>query len=193
MAGLCAAAALLGALALLSTACSVELPGRPGVAPVVRSATGPAAVDRPATAAPVGPRSLLDADPISDECLLDASQVGSLVGTAVTPPAESVLRRPDGSVGRSCVAFAGQDPAAMINVYRVRTGSPATYLRAGDASGRHELPELGAAAVVIPTSAGPILQVAGPTYLVTILVTRGEPSDDAWRAAGTAALTDLPG
>lgn len=157
----------------------MALPGHPGVEPL-RTA-----------AAPDGPHSALDADPVGDECLLDASEIGALVGTTATLPTESVVVRSDGSVSRSCVATAGHDPVAMINVYRVRVGTPADHVRAGG-PGRRVLSGAGEAAAVIETGTGPTLQVAGPTYLVTILVLRGRPGDDAWRSAAAAALARLP-
>lgn len=179
----------MAALALVLLAgCSVEVRGAPGAAPVRAAAAAPAGA--PGTAGRPGPRSGLDADPISDECLLDASELGALVGTAVRPPEESTVARPDGSVGRSCVASSGADPVAMVNVYRTRTGTPADYVRAG--AQRHDLAGVGEAAAVFPTGAGPTLQVAAPAYLVTILVARGTPGDDAWRAAAAAALSRLP-
>lgn len=179
---------------LAMTACSVALPGHPGVAPVGAAATGGHSAVGPTVpvAAPPGPRSALDPDPLPDECLLDASQVGTLVGTTVRLPTESVLIRSDGSVSRSCVANAGHDPVAMINVYRVRTGTPADFVRAGG-PGRRELSGAGEAAAIVDTAIGPTLQVAGPTYLVTIMVVRGRPGDDAWRSAAVAALARLPG
>jgi hypothetical protein len=172
----CALAAT--AAALLVSGCSASIPGTPSAAGVATPPVEP------------GSRSGLEADPIADECLLDAFQVGALVGFAVQPPAESTLKRPDGSVGRSCVAGAGAEPVALVNVYRTRAGTPAEYVAAGP-KGR-PLPGAGEAAAVFDTPAGPTLQVASRAYLVTILVARGTPSDDAWRAAALAALRRLP-
>jgi hypothetical protein len=168
----------------------------PGVALPTPSTGAEAAAPASPTAspgAPPGPRSGLDADPIADECLLDAAEFGALVGTAVRPPAQDSVPRRDGSAGFSCVATAGTDPVAMINVYRVRSGTPAGYVRAGGPGGHRDLPGVGDAAAVFDTEAGPTLQVAGRAYLVTILVAGREPSDDAWRTAATAALSRLPG
>ncbi len=174
------AAVLLGGA---SAACTAVVPGTPGAAaPQVADDPSPS----PTTA---GPRSALVADPIPDECLLNASEFGALVGGAVRPPEEATVDRGDGSRGSSCVVTAGSDPIAMINVYRVRTGTPADYVRAG---GRRLLAGVGEAAAVIDTAAGPTLQVASPAYLVTILVSGHRPADEAWRAAASAALSRLP-
>jgi hypothetical protein len=139
-----------------------------------------------------GPRAGLDADPIADECLLNASEFGELVGGPVRQPEQGTIERGDGSRSSSCVATTGRDPVAMINVYTVRTGTPADYVRAGGSAGRRELPGVGDAAVVIDTHTGPTLQLASPRYLVTILVSDRPPSDDAWRTAAIAALSRLP-
>jgi hypothetical protein len=89
------------------------------------------------------------------------------------------------------VATRGREPVAMINVYGVLSGTPADYVRAGGTAGRRELPGVGEAAVVIDTQTGPTMQLASPRYLVTILVSGGTPSDEAWRAAAEAALSRL--
>jgi hypothetical protein len=139
-----------------------------------------------------GPRAALDADPIADECLLNASEFGALVDRPVRPPEQGTIRRSDGSPSSSCVATAGRDPLALINVYTVRTGTPADYVRAGGSAGRREIADVGEAAVVVDTQTGPTLQLASPRYLVTILVSGREPSDEAWRTAALAALSRLP-
>jgi hypothetical protein len=175
---------------------AAAVPGCAEVVPGVALPTPSAGAEATAPASPVaspGPRSGLDADPIADECLLDAAEFGALVGTAVRPPAQDNVPRRDGSAGSSCVATAGTDPVAMINVYRVRSGTPAEYVRAGGPGGHRDLPGVGDAAAVFDTEAGPTLQVAVRGYLVTILVAGREPSDDAWRTAATAALSRLPG
>lgn len=141
---------------------------------------------------PPGPRAALDADPIADECLLNASEFGALVDGPVRPPEQGTIRRSDGSHSSSCVATAGRDPLALINVYAVRTGTPADYVRAGGSAGRREIADVGEAAVVVDTQTGPTLQLASPRYLVTILVSGREPSDEAWRTAALAALSRLP-
>ena len=80
----------------------------------------------------------------------------------------------------------------MINVYTVKSGTPADYVRAGGTAGRRELPRVGEAAVVVDTESGPALQLASPRYLVTILVSGRTPSDEEWRTAALAALDRLP-
>jgi hypothetical protein len=147
----------------------------------------------PPSGAPPGPRAGLDADPFPDECLLDASGLSALVGGPVGPPEQGTVRRGDGTRSSSCVATARHDPVAMINVYTVRAGTPADYVRAGGSAGRRELPGAGEVAVVIDTHTGPTLQLASPRYLVTILVSGSTPSDEAWRTAALAALARLPG
>lgn len=176
------AAVLLGGA---SAGCTAAVPGTAAAVPPSVPAT-PA----PATSvAPPGPRSALVVDPIPDECLLNASELGALVGGSVRPPEETTVDRGDGSRGSSCVATSGSEPIAMINVYRVRAGTPADYVRA---AGRRLLTGVGEAAAVVDTAAGPVLQLASPGYLVTILVSGRRPADDAWRAAATAALSRLP-
>jgi hypothetical protein len=180
----------VGALPLVATGCTTVVPGSATAAPPP-GAPAPGTPGPPA--APSGPRSGLDADVLPDECLLDASEFGDLVGLAVQPPEQGTVERQDGSVSAGCVATVGSDPVAMINVYAVRAGTPADYVRAGGGAGRRELPELGEAAVVVDTATGPTLQLASPEYLVTILVSARAPSDEAWRAAAQAALSRLPG
>jgi len=136
--------------------------------------------------------SWLDADVLADECLLTAAEVGELVDVAVEPPEQGTVDRGDGSRGAGCVVTAGSEPVALVNVYAVRSGTPADYVRAGGAAGRRELPGVGTGAAVIGTAAGPTLQLAGERYLVTILVSGRAPSDDEWRAAAEAALARLP-
>jgi hypothetical protein len=145
-----------------------------------------------ATAA--GPRiDGLDADVLADECLLTAAELGELVDLPVEPPKQGAVDRGDGSRSAACVVTAGPEPVALVNVYGVRTGTPADYVRAADAAGRRELPGIGAGAAVLGTAAGPTLQLAGKRYLVTILVSGSVPSDDEWRAAAEVALSRLPG
>lgn len=188
------AAVLLGGA---SAGCTAVVPGTATAAPpqmanppdvASQNPTG----QNPTTPVPAGPRSALIVDPIRDECLLNASEFGLLVGGPVRPPQEVTVDRGDGSTGSSCVVTAGDEPIAMINVYRVRSGTPAGYVRAGGPSGRRVLAGVGQAAAVIDTAAGPTLQLASPAYLVTILVSGRRPADDAWRAAAAAALSRLP-
>jgi hypothetical protein len=179
------------ALAVAVAGCTAVVPGN-GVAatPIGRAApsTGAASPPHPA---PAGPRSGLDVDALTNECLLNAAEFGDLVGTAVRPPVQGSVERSDGSRSSSCVATTGNDPLAMINVYTVLADTPADYVRAGPA-GRRELPGIGEAAAVIDTATGTTLQLASPRYLVTILVGGRSPSDDAWRTAAAAALSRLP-
>ncbi len=178
-------------LAIAVTGCTTVVTGR-GVAapPTVPATTAPSSPAPPASPAPS--RSGLDVDVLSDECLLNASEFGALVGEAVRPPAQDSVDRGDGSSGSSCVATASNEPVAIINVYRVRSGTPADFVRAGAPGGRRELSGVGEAAAVVDTQTGPTLQLASPDYLVTILVAGRTPTDDAWRTAATAALSRLP-
>ncbi len=186
-----------------SPAPSGPAPSSPATAGPVPSSAAPSGPAPSGPGAPSGsaapdptpsgkPRSGLVVDSVENECLLDASEFGALVGMAVRPPEEGTVRHGDGSTGSSCVAVAGSDPVAMINIYKVRSGTPADYVLAGTGPGRHTLTGVGEAAQVIDTDVGPTLQLAGPTYLVTILVSGDMPSDDAWRTAAEAALAHLP-
>ncbi|WP_142047248.1 hypothetical protein [Pseudonocardia kunmingensis] len=181
----------VAALPVAAAGCTTTVPGSATAAPAPGASAGPDALEPPA--ASPGPRSGLDADVLPDECLLNASEFGDLVGLAVQPPEQGTVEREDGSVSAGCVATADSEPVAMINVYAVRSGTPADYVRAGGGTGRRDLRGVGEAAVVIDTATGPTLQLASPEYLVTILVSAQTPSDDAWRAAAQAALSRLPG
>ncbi len=171
--------------------CTATVPGTAAPAPPVVVDATPSPSSAPA-APPPGPRSGLDVDVLPDECLLNAAEFGALVGRPVRPPEQSTVRRENGSTSSGCVATADGEPVAMMNVYGVRTGTPADYVRAAPPGGRRELPGVGEAAAVIDTATGPTLQLAGERYLVTILVSGATPSDDAWRAAAEAALSRLP-
>ncbi|MFC4949562.1 hypothetical protein [Pseudonocardia sp. GCM10023141] len=150
---------------------------------------GPAAPRMVTTQAATGVTGALVADAVADECLLNASELGSLLKRAVRPPVQSTIPHADGSSGSSCVVTADAEPIAMINVYRAGTGVPADYI----APGSHPVSGAGDAAGVVTTDAGPMLQLATRGYLVTILVAGGPaPADDAWRKAAAAALTRLP-
>lgn len=177
--------------ALVASGCTQVVTGA-GAAGRDSNAASPTPEASP-PAAPAGPRSTLEVDPIDDECLLNASEFGALVGSAVRPPAQSTVSRGDGSAGSSCVAVTDGEPVAMINVYRPDSGTPAEYVRAGGTEGREEISGVGEAAVVIGTETGPTLQLAGESFLVTILVSGSTPDEDAWRDAATAALSRLPG
>lgn len=186
---------LLLALLAVTAGCTRPVAGVPSVAaphafPV--TAQAPATATAPLTGPPAP--SLLEPDVLPDECLLDAARFAALLGRRVRAPAQSVVRRGDGSRSSSCyVAAAGGDPAplAAINVYRVRSGTPAQFVRRGAAGGR-TLSGVGEAAVVLDTVAGPTLQVASPRFVVTVAVQGREPADAAWRAAARAALARLP-
>ncbi|MGH3585820.1 MAG: hypothetical protein ACRDQ0_05815 [Pseudonocardia sp.] len=182
-----AAVLAAGTLPLVVAGCTTVVPGTATAAPPPGS-TVPATPDTTESG-----RGGLDADVLPDECLLNAAEFGDLVGVPVRPPEQGTVERDDGSSSASCVATAGTDPVAMINVYAVRGTTPADHVRAGGGAGRHELPGVGEAAVVIDTATGPTLQLASTEYLVTILVSGRTPPDDAWRAAAEAALSRLPG
>lgn len=176
------AAALLAAASL--AACTQTVAGT--AAPAVPDVPVQASTSTVAVAAGSGG---LDADALPNECLLNASEFGRLVGHAVRPPTQDTVPRGDGSSGSSCVVTAGASPIAMINVYRPRIGSAGEYVNVA----QHPLAGLGDAAAVVTTEAGPMLQVAARGYLITILVSDGAPADEAWRTAATAALARLPG
>jgi len=181
-----AAVLAVAVLAPAAAGCTTVVPGSAAAAPPAGVA-GPTPPEEPPA-----PRSGLDADVLPDECLLNAAEFGDLVGVPVQPPEQGTVEREDGSRSASCVATAGSEPVAMINVYAVRSGTPSDYVRAGGSAGRRELAGVGEAAVVIDTATGPTLQLASARYLVTILVSGREPPDDAWRAAAEAALSRLP-
>jgi hypothetical protein len=134
----------------------------------------------------------LDADVLADECLLTAAELGELVDAAVGPPQQGTVDRGDGSRSAGCTVTAESGPVALVNVYGVRSGSPADYVRAAGTDGRRALPGVGTGAAVLGTAAGPTLHLAGERYLVTILVSGSAPSDEEWLAAAEAALSRLP-
>jgi len=178
--------------AVLLVGCTQTVAGSGVAAPATAPrSTTPSTPSSPA--APTGssaPRSDLEVDVVDDECLLNASEFGALIGQAVRPPEQGDPEGGTGTTGSSCVANVGDTPLAMINVYRVRSGTAAEYVRAG--AGGRDLPETGEAAAVFETEAGPTLQVASDDFLVTILVSGATPTQDGWRTAATAALTRLP-
>ena len=184
---------LLALLAVPAAGCTRAVTGVPSAAPPPAfpvTATAPVAPTvPPARAGPLVP------DVLADECLLDAAQFAALLGRPVRAPEQSVVRRDDGSRSSSCyVAPAQGDPAplAAVNVYRVRAGTPAQFVRTG-ASGGRPLTRAGEAAAVLDTVAGPTLQVASSRFVVTVVVQGRAPGDAAWRAAARAALARLPG
>ncbi len=197
---------LIGLLMVVS-ACSRAVPGTPSTAP--GSAAGPPRADSPAGSTAVGSAVVgsavvsasasptrartpaVETDVLADECLLDAAQLGALLGRPVRVE-QSVVRRDDGTRSTSCYAAAVEGrpaPLAAINVYRVRSGTPSEFVRA---AGGRALGGAGEAATLLETAAGPTLQVAGPAFLVTLVVQGRSPPDDAWRAAARAALARLP-
>jgi hypothetical protein len=185
--------ALLAGLVMTAagTGCTRAVAGTPTAAAPhafpVTAATG----STPASAAAAGP-PVLEPDVLADECLLDAGQLTALLGRPVRAPEQSTVRHDDGSRSSSCYVTASDGtPLAAVNVYRVRPGTPADFVRAAAAGGR-ALPGAGEAATVLDTAAGPTLQVAGTRFLVTLVVQGPEPGDDAWHAAARAALARLP-
>ena len=172
---------------LVMPACSRAVPGTPSAVPGTSSAV-------PGGIAPSTPRArapALVSDVLADECLLDSAEFRALLGRAVRAE-QSVVRRTDGTQSTSCYATAVDDPGtpmAAINVYRVRSGTPAEFV--STARGR-PLPDAGEAAVLLETAAGPTLQVAAPAFLVTLVVQGRSPPDESWRAAARSALARLP-
>ncbi len=158
------------------------------------SAGGGAAPEN-GTPAPAGPEKdqaaggapELVADPVADECVLTAPEAQALTGIPLDRTVMTSIPGPEERPNPGCVAVRGESQFVLMNVYGVRPGAPADALRDVPAGGR-ALDGVGRAAVIVPARAGPTLQVAGDTYLVTIAVAGVDPSDDAWRAAGNAAL-----
>ncbi|MGH3568124.1 MAG: hypothetical protein ACRDRH_19265 [Pseudonocardia sp.] len=191
-------AGLSGLLALtisLATGCTqvVSGVGIPVPATTTPETTTPA--DSPDPPAVSGPRSPLNGDVIADECLLDAGQLGELVGEPVLVPTQATVDRDDGSSGSACYVDAATRPPApvvAINVYVPQKGTPADFIRAEAAGGRRELDGVGEAATLVDIGVGTTLHLAGTRYLVTITVLGDAPPDDAWRSAATAALARLP-
>jgi hypothetical protein len=199
---------------LVAAACSRSVAGIPTALP---DGTGPPPAAAPAAAAPPtavpptaaipgsgtvtgGPSpsaapvraTTLQPDVLADECLLDATQLGALLGRPARAE-QAVVQRPDGTRGASCYVAAvdgPQAPSAAMNVYRVRSGTPAQFVQA---AGGRPLVGVGEAATLLETATGPTLQVASPAYLITLVVHGRSPPDDAWRAAARAALARLPG
>jgi len=132
----------------------------------------------------------LVADPVADECVLTAPEAQALTDIPVERTVMTSIPGPEERPHPGCVAVRGESQFVLMNVYGVRPGEPADAVRAAPAGSR-SLDGVGRAAVVVPARAGPTLQVAGDTYLVTIAVAGVSPTDDAWRAAGNAALDRL--
>lgn len=138
---------------------------------------------------PAAQTTLLTADVIDDECLLDAAAFAALLGGPVSAPAETAVVRPDGTSTRSCYALSRNGspaPSAAVNVYRVNRGTPASFVRA--ATGGRQVAGVGEAAVLLDTVGGTTLQVATARYLVTVTVVDGSPSAGQWAAAGRAVV-----
>jgi hypothetical protein len=148
----------------------------------------PAPTTPPPGSASDGP---LVPDVTADECLLTAGELTALLGVSVQPAQATVA--PNESVKvPSCVATttAGPaTPAGVVNVYAIRGSTPAEYVRGR--TGR-VLSGVGEAAIVVRTGTATVLQAARGPFLVTISALGTPPSDDAWRAAGNAALGRLP-
>lgn len=143
------------------------------------------------TGSAAGPGGLI-ADAVADECVLDRAQAAALAGRPVQAPRQREIRRADGSTTSGCYVDstdAYPTPVLALNVYRPRGGTAAERVTA---AGGKELVGVGSAATLLDTATGPVLQLAAPTYLVTIAVLDGAPSEPAWRAAATAALGALP-
>jgi hypothetical protein len=197
---------LVAVLVPVGAGCSRTVEGTARAAPVAAGAPAPGQTAPPAAAATGSAVAVsaptrrtaaveLQSDVLPDECLLDAEELRALLGRAVRAPEQTVVDRDDGSRSSSCYANAAEGyptPLAAINVYRVRSGTPAEFVRAAAPAGR-ALGGVGEAAALLDTAAGPTLQVAGRAHLVTVVVLGRGPDDDAWRAAGTAALARLPG
>ena len=177
-------------LLVLGSGCSRTVAGAPSEAAGAPPAKpGSAGNTFSATARARAPA--LQSDVLADECLLDTAQLGALLDRPVRAE-NAAVRRADGTRSTSCYAGAAdgpREPLAAVNVYRVRSGTPAEVVRA---AGGRALPGLGEAATLLVTAAGPTLQVASPRFLVTLLVQGRSPPDDAWRAAARAALARLP-
>jgi hypothetical protein len=131
----------------------------------------------------------LVADPLPDECALSAAEAQALIGEPVERVLMTSLPGGDGEPDPGCVAVRGENQLVLTNVYEVRSGTPADAVRARD--GVRELGGVGEAAGLVMARVGPTLYAAGQRYLVTISVAFREPSDDAWRVAGRAALDRL--
>jgi hypothetical protein len=159
------------------------------------SGTTPRSVDPPAPPVPgqrekdqeQTPVSLV-ADPVADECVLNAAEVQALIGAQVDRTAMTSVPGADGRPVRGCVAARGDNQLVLMNVYRVRGGTPTDAVRSADGADRRFLDGVGQAAAIVPARTGPALQVAGKRFLVTLEAGYLNPTDDAWRAAGRTAI-----
>jgi hypothetical protein len=118
--------------------------------------------------------------------VLSAPEAAALVQLPVERTVMTSIPGPDEVPAPGCVGVQGENQQVLMNVYEVRGGSPADAVRARD--GVRALDGVGEAAGIVMARSGPTLYVAGDRFLVTIAVAFREPSDDAWRAAGRAAL-----
>lgn len=177
-------------LVLAAAGCSRAVAGTPSAAPP--RAVAPTVSGAVTAAGPARDPTGLEGDVLADECLLDARQLTALLGEPVGRPAQAPVRRDDGSRSSSCYAAAAQGPpvpVVAINVYRVRDGTPAGFVRG---AGGRALAGVGRGAAVLDTAAGPTLQVATTRLLVTVAVPGRGPPDGAWRVAARRALARLP-
>ena len=132
------------------------------------------------------PSVALVPDPVPDECALSAPEAQALVRLPVERMVMTSVPGPEERPAPGCVAVQGENQQVLVNVYEVRGGSPADAVRVRD--GARPLGGVGDAAAVVMARTGPTLYVAGNRFLVTVAVAFREPDDDAWRAAGRAAL-----
>ncbi|MCO1657859.1 hypothetical protein [Pseudonocardia humida] len=132
------------------------------------------------------PSVALVPDAVADECVLSAPEAEALVRLPVERTVMTSVPGPEETPAPGCVAVQGENQQVLMNVYEVRGGSPAEAVRARD--GARPLDGVGEAAAIVMARTGPTLYVAGQRFLVTVAVAFREPDDDAWRAAGRAAL-----
>jgi hypothetical protein len=131
---------------------------------------------------------VLVADPVPDECVLTAAEVQALIGAQVDRTMMTTVPGADGRPLRGCVAARGENQLVLMNVYRVRGGTPTDAVHSADGADRRFLDGVGEAAVIVPARTGPALQVAGKRYLVTLEAGYLNPTDEAWRVAGQTAI-----
>lgn len=119
--------------------------------------------------------------------MLTAAEIEDLTGVDVLRPVQVEVPREDGRTTNGCLAVAADsgERVVLMNVYAMRTGSPAGAVAPGRPI------DAGRKAAVVRAVAGPTLQVAGDEFLVTVQVAGRMPDDDAWRAAAEAALDSV--
>jgi hypothetical protein len=169
--------------------------GDPAADRAASSGSAPRSVDPPAPPVPgqrekdqAPPAVSLVADPVNDECVLNAAEVQALIGAQVDRTGMTTVPGADGRPVRGCVAARGDSQLVLMNVYRVRGGTPADAVHSADGADRRFLDGVGEAAAIVPARTGPALQVAGKRFLVTLEAGYLTPSDDAWRVAGRIAI-----